>query len=545
MPSNEIIEIPIPKCDQAFDPECHGNKTMKVRRSQSMEGTGTDPSNPRMTKNGVTSWLDMSALYGSTPEVARKLRTFKSGKMLTQLGPDGKEYPPYNTEGVQMFGHRDPSKIFMFGDPRGNQDWLLLAIETLLLREHNRLCDILIAQYPHWDDETLYQFARVGMSVKYQMIANNYQQAYFTEEMPHPWVDGVPLFRQWHGTNFFQMNAVTSFPFWPGLVNRKPVTGSEEMTIGYRFHEILPVLVPLINKTGHTVDQCHLVKTAFDSEGFIKAGLENVLRGMAMTQIPKFHTGTSDAYRNMKFNFGDPSDVRYYDLVAQTIIHERERGLPTFNQYYAKYTGKPAVKPRTTFAEFTSNPEYVKILESLYNHPDEVDLTVGQYLDEQLYPGTTVPRSQLITSLFSLFALGVSDRFSPGYSSVKCLPIVGTQTPFTCTPSNALEYLLWTPSSFAGIKYHWFDAFWYQELNIHDYGTSALWRLITENSDVKCLQRDPLFPADPVTNPVVCSLDEFYPPSWTWFFVKMGVAVFIVVTAILACRSVKPQLEQD
>lgn len=87
---------------------------------------------------------------------------------------------------------------------KGNQDWLLLAIETLLLREHNRLCDILIAQYPHWDDETLYQFARVGMSVKYQMIANNYQQAYFTEEMPHPWVDGVPLFRQWHGTNFFQ-----------------------------------------------------------------------------------------------------------------------------------------------------------------------------------------------------------------------------------------------------------------------------------------------------------------------------------------------------
>lgn len=119
MPSNEIIEIPIPMCDPAFDPECQGNKTMKVRRSQSMEGTGTDPSNPRMTKNGVTSWLDMSALYGSTADVARKLRTFNGGKMLTQRGPDGREYPPYNTEGVKMFGHRDPSKIFMFGDPRG------------------------------------------------------------------------------------------------------------------------------------------------------------------------------------------------------------------------------------------------------------------------------------------------------------------------------------------------------------------------------------------------------------------------------------------
>lgn len=215
-----------------------------------------------------------------------------------------------------------------------------------------------------------------------------------------------------------------------------------------------------------------------------------------------------------------------------------------FNQYYAKYTGKPAVKPRKTFAEFSSNPEVVKILESLYNHPDDVDLTVGQYLDEDLYPGTTVPRSQLITSLFSLFAVGVSDRFSAAYSSVKCIPFIGTQTFFTCTPSNALEYLLWTPHSFMGLKYHWFDSFWFKELNIHDYGYSALWRLITENSDVKCLQKDPLYPADPVTNPVVCSLDEFYPFSatWTYFFLTKAAPVFIFITAILAIRSVKPQV---
>jgi peroxidase len=548
MSSRELIETPVPKCDTAFDPQCTGNKTMKAWRSAAMEGTGTDSSNPRETKNGVTSWLDLSALYGSNPEIAKKLRTLKNGKLLTQKGPDGKDYPPYNTFGVPILGHRpgvDPTKLFAFGDPRGNQDWLIIAVETLLLREHNRLCDIIQSQFPVWDDETVYQFARHALSVKYQMIANLYQQAYFTEEMPRPHIDGVPLFRQWHAKNALQMNAVTHFPFWPGLVNGKPVTTSQEMAIGYRFHEILPTNVPLVNETGQVNGTYNVVKTAFDSEGFIKAGLENVLRGMAAVQIPNFHTGTSDEYRNMVFNFGDPSENVFYDLVAKTITHERERGLPAFNDYFRAYTGKPQVRIRKTFEDFTTNPVYLKALKELYNHPDEVDLTVGQYLDEDYFPGTTVPRSQLITSLFSLFGLGVSDRFSPGYISVKCLPFFGTQTPFTCTPTNALEYLLWKPTTFLGFKVHWYDAFWARELSIDDYGTSSLWRLVTENSDVKCLQKNPLFPMDPVTNPVVCSYEEFYPGTWLATFIKGGFFAFIIITSILCVRpSFRPQQEE-
>lgn len=64
---------------------------------------------------------------GSTPEVAKKLRTHKNGKLLTQKGSDGKDYPPFNTFGIPILGHRpgvDPAKLFAFGDPRGNQDWV-------------------------------------------------------------------------------------------------------------------------------------------------------------------------------------------------------------------------------------------------------------------------------------------------------------------------------------------------------------------------------------------------------------------------------------
>ena len=43
---------------------------------------------------------------------------------------------------------------------------MLLGVHTLLLREHNRLCDILAKQHPEYDDEQLYQTIRLAMSAK-------------------------------------------------------------------------------------------------------------------------------------------------------------------------------------------------------------------------------------------------------------------------------------------------------------------------------------------------------------------------------------------
>ncbi len=43
-------------------------------------------------------------------------------------------------------------------------------------------------------------------------------------------------------------------------------------------------------------------------------------------------------------------------------------------------------------------------------------------------------------------------------------------------------------------------------MDFQAHGTNLLWRLITENSEIKCVQHSPLFPADPEKNPILCSL---------------------------------------
>jgi hypothetical protein len=72
------------------DPSRMGNQTFE--RSSFDPSTGTSTSNPRQQVNAVSSFLDLSQVYGSTAAVANALRTFSGGQLKTSPG----NMLPYN-----------------------------------------------------------------------------------------------------------------------------------------------------------------------------------------------------------------------------------------------------------------------------------------------------------------------------------------------------------------------------------------------------------------------------------------------------------------
>ncbi|KAI1339407.1 heme peroxidase [Xylariaceae sp. FL0016] len=505
--TTEYVEVSMPEDEDTFYP----NTTFKVWRSAPVPESGTSKENPRENVNMATTWLDISSLYGSTPDVAHALRSHVGGRLLVQevqaRGTKAKaSYLPYNTMDVPTRTRPgvDPEALFAGGDPRTNEDWMMLGVHTLMLREHNRLCDILSKQKPSWDDEQIYQTIRLVMSAKYALMANSYQMAYWTDRMPWPRDDGFPLYRQMFNKGPLEIGPANTYP-WPLVTKHgKPMTVSAEMAIVYRFHEFIISSFPIKDAANETLWEQDLFNTGFNATGFVDAGLENVLRGMVSSHIPNFKSGVDEKFRSAGKYRGQP-----FDVVTWSIVHEREQGLPTFNDYFREYNKQdPAVEVpiRDTWEKFSSDAEVVANLKKLYKSPNEVDLVVGVQLDEEYFPGTTVPKTALIISLFSLFGMGNSDRFSIGFSMMRCLLV---DKPWDCHPSNALEELLWEPKNVSGFPdFRFYNTFWLTELDIQAHGTNLLWRLVTENSEIKCLQKSPLFPADPETNPVLCSLPK-------------------------------------
>ena len=134
-------------------------------------------------KNTSNHEIDLSNVYGLTRKQSHLLRTFQGGKFKTQKlkRQDGveEEYPlfyyAYSAQGkvyLQFEGLYEPINdekrqpadkkqyLFAMGVERANVQIGYVMLNTLCLREHNRLCDELASNYPDWDDERLFQTSR-------------------------------------------------------------------------------------------------------------------------------------------------------------------------------------------------------------------------------------------------------------------------------------------------------------------------------------------------------------------------------------------------
>lgn len=167
--TTEYVPIPLPPDETVFTAE------IPFYRSEVRAGTGNGT--PRQQTNLNTSWLDASMVYGSDSVRAKWLRTFSRGKMKTSAG----NYLPWNTTTGEFSAPIDPNapdmandvgktiKTFAAGDVRAAEHPGITGLHTLFVREHNRICDRLVAQ-GFKNDEIIYQMARKEVGALVQVI---------------------------------------------------------------------------------------------------------------------------------------------------------------------------------------------------------------------------------------------------------------------------------------------------------------------------------------------------------------------------------------
>ncbi len=357
---NEYAPIPLPGDEEIFTAPIPFNRSeFEMINSQ------------REQLNLNTAYIDGSMIYGSDEVRAAWLRTFTDGKLKTSEG----DFLPYNTLDGEITGEIDPNapvmdddngktvKTFVAGDVRASENPNLTGLHTVFLREHNRLCDLLIAQ-GLTDDEEIYQIARKYVGALVQSITYN-------QHLPSL---GLRIDR------------------YRGYRSNVPAA-------------ILNIFATAAFRLGHTQvsdevlavdDDCQwvgegefeLVDTFFNPTLFAEYGVDAWLKGATVHELYETNLLIDDALRNFLFgNLND--DVRFgLDLASINIQRGRDHGLPDYNTIRKRFTGRKAEQ----FSDISSVDSVATGLESLYDDIEKVDAWVG-LLAEDLLPNSSLGRT--------------------------------------------------------------------------------------------------------------------------------------------------------
>ncbi|MFK7932088.1 MAG: peroxidase family protein [Saprospiraceae bacterium] len=384
----EPFLISVPRGDRHFDPQYTGQVIIPMMRSMTMEESGTEAGNPRQFPNEITAFIDGSNVYGSDEERADWLRSFVGGKMKVSAGNllpfntiDGEYDSPIDSLAPHMDDPMRAAPIhFVAGDARANENPLLASFHTLFVREHNRLCDELAAQYPNWEDEQLFQHAR-------KLVGGQLQAIVFEQYLPAMGIDLTPY--QGYKANVD-----------PAIFN---VFAAAAFRLG---HTLLNGNLNLMTADGDDMpDGDMTLRDAFFNPLAVveKGGIEPFIKGMGAQIQQSLDQKVIDDVRN--FLFGAPG-AGGLDLAAININRGRERGLPDFNTIRADF----GLAPYQFYEQINVNPEVYIDLQYTYFDINIIDPWVGM-LAEQPMPGALFGETLMAIMKEQFTNLRDGDRF--------------------------------------------------------------------------------------------------------------------------------------
>ncbi|KAJ9464497.1 Alpha-dioxygenase 2 [Diplonema papillatum] len=304
-------------------------------------------------RSETTHWWDLSQVYGSDLQTQLRLRSLVDGKMAM----DGEFLPKSNSTGQLDGGFTD------------NLWSGLELMHTLYVKEHNYICDQLKTRNPDFDDEALFQTARLVNTLQNSQI---HTREWTQILLQHSTLRGGGRANNSDALAMWRMYQDTLSepePDTDPAVAGPRFSHTEDFVAVYKMHALLPDDITVDGETKS------LLKHSFASgrslvEGY---GIENMITGFAKAPTCKL---TTNNYPKSLSNLVMGDDV--LDMGAIDIFRDRERGMPRYNEFRQKL-GLTAIEK---FEDITTDARVLRKLRRVYKCVDDVDLQVGLMAEE-------------------------------------------------------------------------------------------------------------------------------------------------------------------
>ena len=308
--------------------------------------------------------IDLCQIYGLDAETAALLRTGAGGMLRTSA--DGL-YPahlfdvhgalhaqfatlPYLTrrpdgttlEDIVLGSLEVPAPelltrkqgLYATGLERGNSTVLYTAISSIFLREHNRLCRLLAAAHPGWDDDRLFQTARnINIVLLLKLTINEYINHLAGAPFKLSLDRGFAEKTSWYRTNRIAI----------------------EFDLLYRWHALVPDALEVGGKTYSAAEY------RFNNAVLEQHGAEALIAAASRQPAGRMGLGNS------------PSFLRYAEARAHAL--SRAHRLQPFTAYQKCFGETPV----TSFAELTGDDALAQRLSEIYPSIDDVEFAVGLF----------------------------------------------------------------------------------------------------------------------------------------------------------------------
>jgi hypothetical protein len=341
------VVVPLPP-GMTWKSSVNGPEENVMRIAGNSDRIESEPGQPAIFRNTETHWWDSSQLYGTGAEKTQSLR--EGAKIRLESG-----YLPRQVNGLEATGF--------------NQSWWLglSAMHLIFAREHNLLCDELRATYRDWDDNRVFQTARLIVSA---LIAKIHTVEWTPAILATEAID-VALKINWQGPPandwmtraglwMLDVHSLAGIPKTTPDHSGVPYSLTEDFVTVYRLHPLLPD------------DYCFFDCTSgqkLSNETFLNIQGANTDRMMREKSLANVLYSFGIAYPGAITLHNFPNSLRKFerdgeliDLAVVDLVRTRRRGVPRYNDFRAGLH-KPRIR---RWEDLTADPEDVRLLKDVY-----------------------------------------------------------------------------------------------------------------------------------------------------------------------------------